>query len=111
MAVIATALMLAPSDALPSSQVMSYDKVLHFLAFFAIVLPAITVRPRAWVWVLPLAIALGGAIEIIQPYFGRSRELGDFIADALGAGAAVIVGHMVSRWWSERWYPRKFKRA
>jgi VanZ family protein len=44
------------------------------------------------------AIAMGGAIEVIQPLFGRGAELGDWLNDALGAGAGLaLVAHQASK--------------
>ena len=40
--------------------------------------------------VLPI-LAMGGVIEIIQPYFSRSREFLDFAADALGTTTGFII--------------------
>jgi hypothetical protein len=36
-------------------------------------------------------IVLGGIKEIIDPYTGGKRELGDFAADVMGAGFAVTI--------------------
>ena len=41
-----------------------------------------------------LPVVLGAAIEIIQPAFGRHRELADLYADSAGALAGVGVGLM-----------------
>ena len=104
---IATWLMLQPGqpDALPG--LPHIDKLAHFITFFVITLPAVAVHPARWFWIVLAASALGGAIEIIQPWFGRSRELADFIADVAGALLAVPVG----RWLSERWQLHKRHRA
>ncbi|TVP71334.1 MAG: hypothetical protein EA339_10395 [Rhodobacteraceae bacterium] len=111
MAVIATVLMLLPPQATKAVSVSVNDKTMHFVAFFMIVLPAIAVRPSVWVWVLPIAIVLGGAIEIVQPFFGRGRELGDFIADVLGATLAVPVGRLLHHAISQGWELHKAKRT
>ena len=111
MAVTATVLMLLPPQATKTVSVSVNDKIMHFVAFFMIVLPAIAVRPSVWVWVLPIAIVLGGMIEIVQPFFGRGRELGDFIADVLGATLAVPVGRLLHHVISQGWQLHKAKRA
>jgi VanZ family protein len=72
------------------------DKQIHFLAFALLTFPYGWVRPSAARWLLPLAIAYGGAIELIQPTFGRGAEWGDLLADSLGALAGVLPGLM--RW-------------
>jgi len=64
------------------------DKLYHFIAFAALVFPCALLYARTLIWVLPAAILFGGAIELIQPYVGRGRELADFGADAVG----VIIG-------------------
>lgn len=97
-ALFATWLMLLPAGPEVSPRFPHLDKLAHFVAFFFIALPALAVRPADWLWIVVLAGVLGGAIEIIQPMFGRGRELADFIADVLGALAAVPVG----RWLSHR---------
>ncbi len=111
MAALAVVLMLLPPGSPGVSSLTLNDKFMHFAAFFLIVLPAVAVRPSVWIWVLPGAIILGGVIELVQPYFGRGRELGDFIADTLGATAAVPVGRVLHRAISDRWQLHKAKRA
>lgn len=74
-----------------------FDKLYHFLAFAALVLPSALFDRRDMLWIAVSALALGAIIEVIQPYVGRGRELGDFIADALGVGAAVVAGSIYQR--------------
>ena len=70
------------------------DKSHHLIGFAALALPLSFSRPRLAPWVVLAAIAYGGAIEIIQPYVGRSGEVLDLAADAVGAviGGAAGVG-------------------
>ncbi|WP_120499796.1 VanZ family protein [Roseovarius sp. EL26] len=68
------------------------DKQVHFLAFAFLTLPMGWVRPQAVLWLVPLAICYGGIIELIQPMFGRGAELGDLIADGLGAMTGALPG-------------------
>ncbi|MCC5955242.1 MAG: VanZ family protein [Natronohydrobacter sp.] len=96
-AVIGTWLMLAPAGPETPLPFPHFDKLVHFVVFFLIALPAVAVRPDAWLWIVLCASALGGAIELIQPIVGRGRELADFVADVLGALAAVPVGRALSR--------------
>lgn len=73
------------------------DKLHHVLAFFALVFPAVALQPR---WALPLfvlAVAYGGLIEIVQPHVGRSGDLGDWAADALGAALGTLAGLALTR--------------
>ena len=68
------------------------DKLYHFIAFAALVLPCALLYARTLIWVLPAAILFGGAIELIQPYVGRGRELADFGADAVGVVIGAALG-------------------
>lgn len=76
-----------PGDLLTSS-----DKLDHLLGFAALLLPGALLYRHALYWLLPSAIAFGGAIEIIQPYVNRKGEWGDFWADVIGAVIGVIIG-------------------
>jgi len=68
------------------------DKILHFTAFATLVLPCAIFMARSLVWVLPLALAFGGAIELLQPGFGRHASWADFQADVLGVVAGTALG-------------------
>ena len=68
------------------------DKLYHFIAFTALVFPCALLFARTLSWVLPAALLLGGAIELIQPYVGRGGELADFLADALGVFIGAALG-------------------
>ncbi|PWE28644.1 hypothetical protein C4N9_11720 [Pararhodobacter marinus] len=67
------------------------DKIYHFIAFVGLIFPLILTDSRRWPWAVPLCIAYGGLIELIQPTVGRSAEWLDFGADVTGvlAGAAL----------------------
>lgn len=68
------------------------DKILHFTAFATLVLPCAIFMARSLFWVLPLALAFGGAIELLQPGFGRDASWADFQADVLGVVAGTALG-------------------
>lgn len=73
------------------------DKPAHFIAFLALALPLAVVRPR-WSGVLLLVFtAFGAAIEMLQPYVGRSRESADLIADVAGIACGMLLGLMAGR--------------
>lgn len=78
---------------LPEGQLVTsgIDKVYHFIAFAGLIFPLILTDSRRWTWAVPLTVAYGGLIELIQPTFGRSAEWLDFGADITGvlAGAAL----------------------
>ncbi len=73
------------------------DKMHHVTAFAALVIPAAFLWPRVLLCVAPIAILYGGAIELLQPYVGRSKSLGDFQADILGVFLGVLAG-LFLRW-------------
>ena len=97
--VVVTAMLLVPASDIPGPHIEGLDKVIHFAMFFLLVLPALTFAPSSWVWVVPLAIFYGGMIEIIQPYFGRGMEFGDFVANTLGVVSALGVSRAIHRRW------------
>ena len=89
-------LTLMPAEDLPAAP--GSDKLHHFIAFAALVLPVAAVRPRFSYWAVPLAVAYGGAIELIQPHFGRNGEWGDFLANTAGALAGAALGALLHAW-------------
>lgn len=84
---MSTLLPLAPVPGPPGN-----DKTLHLLAFAALVLPMAIACPRRLLWLVPLACAYGGAIELLQPLVGRENELWDWIADISGVAAGATFG-------------------
>ncbi len=74
------------------------DKQLHFAAFAALVFPLGCVRPSWIIWLVPLAIAYGGMIEVIQPFVGRSGDWDDLLADAAGSVTGVVPGLLIQRY-------------
>ncbi len=82
----------------PSSPIL-HDKIYHAIAFFALVFPGAMVHRWTFLWLVPLAIGFGAAIEYIKPYFGRHREIADLYADIAGVLGGVIVGTLVRLWW------------
>lgn len=101
-AVTATVLMLMPDSPGPPAPFVGLDKIAHAMTFFLVLIPILSVRPAAWIWLVPLAAAYGGVIELIQPFFGRGRELGDFIANIVGITLAIPVGRVLHRRFSKR---------
>ncbi|WP_162300814.1 VanZ family protein [Alkalilacustris brevis] len=97
---------LTPGEAMPRTP-RGADKLFHFLGFFAVVFPAVLVRPRNGRWLLPGAILLGGAIELIQPHVGRHAEWGDFIANTLGAFAGAVLAWLGHVWLVLPWRRRR----
>ncbi|PWG15839.1 teicoplanin resistance protein VanZ [Salibaculum griseiflavum] len=95
LAVVIAYLTLSP-DA-PGLDERSPDKLYHAIAFAALVFPSAFLRPRGLGWVIPAALVFGGAIELIQPWVGRSGEWGDFAADLVGVGLGVTAGLLLRR--------------
>jgi len=89
-------LTLMPAENLPVAP--GSDKLHHFLGFAALILPIAAVRPRMCLWTVPLAVAYGGAIELIQPHVGREGEWGDFLANAAGALGGALAGVLLHFW-------------
>ncbi len=68
------------------------DKIHHVLAFAALTLPCAALYPKALLRVVVAAALFGAAIEVVQPYVGRSGEVSDLIADVLGLGIGAALG-------------------
>ena len=92
-AIILTVAMLWPLEA-PSAAPEGSDKLVHFIAFAALAFPLARTGRLGLVVVFIGASAFGGLIELIQPTFNRSADLGDWVADTVGVvngiGAALL---------------------
>ncbi len=74
------------------------DKVFHtlmytvfsILLFFSLKTRFTTLRWCALL-TLTLVLLLGGTIELIQPYFSRSKDFYDFLSDTAGGAAGIIL--------------------
>ena len=95
LAVVIAVLTLAP---MPSGGPAGFDKLYHILAFACLAFPLPLVRPRWTVWVILSVIAYGGAIEVIQPFFGRQAEWADLVADGIGAILGATVARQLGLW-------------
>lgn len=93
LAVIIAVLTLAP---MPAGAPAGSDKLYHALAFACLAFPLPLVRPRLAIWVVLGVIAYGGAIEMIQPFFGRQAEWADLVADGIGAVVGATAGYLLS---------------
>ena len=83
------------------------DKWLHFLAYLNLVFllwfsihPDEKVRWRSRAaWLIFLAVvAYGGIDELTQPYFGRTKDLMDFLANAGGVAAGLVIFTFLTFW-------------
>ena len=92
-AITLTVAMLWPLESPPPAPEGS-DKLVHFIAFAALAFPLARTGRLGLVAVFVGASAFGGLIELIQPTFNRSADLGDWVADTVGVvigiGAALI---------------------
>lgn len=96
-------LTLAP---ISSKGVPGSDKLHHALAFAALAFPLPFARPRLVLPVILGVSAYGGLIEIIQPFFGRNADWGDFLADIIGAVLGGLLGAQSGKWFRELWMTR-----
>ncbi len=83
------------------------DKWLHFLAYLNLVfLLWFSVSPdrkASWrnraAWLIFLAaVAYGGLDELSQPYMGRTCDVWDFVADAEGILAGLVIFAFLTFW-------------
>lgn len=71
------------------------DKIAHFIGFALLIFPVIVTDTRRWFWAVPLAVAYGGLIEVIQPFVGRSGDWLDWGADISGVLAGAALAEML----------------
>ena len=73
------------------------DKVVHLIAFAALVFPLAQTRRFGLNSVFIAASAYGGIIEVIQPFFGRSADTQDWIADIAGVVIGIVLALLYRR--------------
>ena len=88
-------LSLTPLSELPA--VPGSDKTHHLIAYGALALPTAFAIPRKWLFWGLVYIALGGAIEFIQPYVNRYGEWLDFVANSAGVAIGTGLGIALKR--------------
>ena len=91
-----TVAMLWPLKAPPPAPEGS-DKLVHFIAFAALVFPLARTGRIGLLPVFIGASAFGGAIELIQPSFNRSADVNDWIADVVGVVIGIGLGLLYRR--------------
>lgn len=84
-------------------QISHMDKVQHSLAY-GVLSFFLTLSLRSWgilrkdiIVSLIICALLGGMLEIIQSRYGRMMEMGDFIADVIGASIGIFLVRISSR--------------
>ncbi|HEX3700428.1 MAG TPA: VanZ family protein [Phenylobacterium sp.] len=90
-------LTLAPSKALPTVNV--WDKAEHAIAWAVLAGVGLMLFPRHAAAVAVFALAFGALVEVLQGAlpFGRDMDWKDWVADAVGVGAALVVFGLVRR--------------
>jgi VanZ family protein len=73
------------------------DKVVHLIAFAALAFPLARTGRFGLVPVFVGASVFGGIIEVIQPSFGRSADMQDWIADIVGVGLGIVLALLYRR--------------
>jgi VanZ family protein len=73
------------------------DKVVHFIAFAALVFPLARTGRFGLLPVFIGAAAVGGAHELIQPNFNRGADLNDWVADVIGVVLGIACGLLYRR--------------
>jgi|WetSurMetagenome_2_1015567.scaffolds.fasta_scaffold279692_2 VanZ family protein len=100
-----------PSSAIPKYVIFSQDKLIHMAiyALLAVLLyRGIRMRaPTRWefaAWVTFVVCVVYGASDEFHQYFvpGRSMEVFDWIADAIGAALAIAMVRAFERWRDRR---------
>jgi VanZ family protein len=85
------------------------DKLAHFLAFFALAGWFAALVERRFYWLVALVmLSVGGLIEVAQGLMalGRTAEALDFVADAAGVCAGILINLPIRDSWLgrlERW--------
>ena len=73
------------------------DKVVHLVAFAALAFPLARTGRIGLIPVFVGASAFGGLIELIQPSFGRSADMQDWIADIAGVALGIMLALLYRR--------------
>ena len=95
-ALVLTIAMLWPINQSPPGPDGS-DKSIHLVAFAALVFPFARTRRFGLTWPLIGGSFFGGLIEVIQPLFGRSADMYDWIADILGVICGIALAKLLCR--------------
>jgi VanZ family protein len=76
-----------------------FDKLAHTAAFAVLAMPMAWCHPHRWRAVALAVLAYGGAIEIVQPFTGRTASWGDLLADGTGAVAGAVLASRLAAWY------------
>ena len=73
------------------------DKIVHLIAFAALGFPLARTGRFGLIPVFVGASTFGGLIELIQPSFGRSADMQDWIADIVGVTLGITIALLYCR--------------
>ena len=99
-AVLTVALLWPITKPLPAPN--GADKLVHLIAFAALAFPLARTGRIGLVPVFVGACGFGGVIELIQPSFGRSADMQDWIADIAGVGLGIVLALLYRRFRNHR---------
>ena len=84
-------LMIGPFGAIEAATNI-WDKAAHFVTFGLFLWSfGVLFRRLPRLWCAVLAVALGGAVEVLQGLVGRDASWGDLLADSLGVAVALLL--------------------
>ena len=96
MTTVLTVAMLWPTNQPPPGPDGS-DKLVHLIAFAALAFPLARTGRIGLIPIFVGASIFGGIIELIQPSFGRSTDMQDWIADIFGVGLGIALALLYRR--------------
>ena len=73
------------------------DKVVHLIAFAALAFPLARTGRFGLIPIFITTSAYGGIIEVLQPSFGRSADMQDWIADITGVALGMMLALLYRR--------------
>ena len=73
------------------------DKVVHLIAFAALAFPLARTGRFGLIPIFITTSAYGGIIEVLQPFFGRSADMQDWIADIAGVTLGILLALLYRR--------------
>ena len=94
-AVLTVALLWPITKPLPAPN--GTDKLVHLIAFAALAFPLARTGRIGLIPVFVGASTFGGLIELIQPSFGRSADMQDWIADIAGVALGIMLALVYRR--------------
>ncbi len=71
------------------------DKIQHIVGYASLSLPVLLKRPRYTLFWVAGIVALGGAIELLQPLVNRHADWQDFVANCGGVVVAAIASQIM----------------